>query len=136
MFGIILVMKSVVICGSRRFKKEIKEFANKLIKAGVVVFSPYLHEGKDEWDKLSSQYKKFTALGLTHDHFYKIRMADVVFVYNKDGYAGVSTTLEIGYAVALGKPIYGLSDKDEELCRVTLFREAIKTPKKLIDKLK
>ena len=136
MFGIILVMKSVVICGSRRFKKEIKEFANKLIKAGVVVFSPYLHEGKDEWDKLSSQYKKFTALGLTHDHFYKIRMADVVFVYNKGGYAGVSTTLEIGCALALGKPIYALSDKDEEFCRVTLFREIVKTPKKLINKLK
>ncbi|MBU4380614.1 nucleoside 2-deoxyribosyltransferase [Candidatus Parcubacteria bacterium] len=129
-------MKTVVICGSRRFKKEIREFESKLIKAGVVVFSPYLHEGKDEWDKLSLQYKKFVALGLTHDHFYKIRMADVVFVYNKDGYAGVSTTLELGYAVALGKPIYALSDKDEELCRLTLFREVIKTPRELINKLK
>ncbi|MBU1104600.1 nucleoside 2-deoxyribosyltransferase [Patescibacteria group bacterium] len=129
-------MKTVVICGSRRFKKEIREFESKLIKAGVVVFSSYLHEGKDEWDKLSLQYKKFVALGLTHDHFYKIRMADVVFVYNKDGYAGVSTTLELGYAVALGKPIYALSDKDEELCRLTLFREVIKTPRELINKLK
>ena len=129
-------MKSVVICGSRRFKKEIREFESKLIKAGVIVFSPYLHEGKDEWDKLSLQYKKFVALGLTHDHFYKIRMADVVFVYNKDGYAGVSTTLELGYAVALGKPIYALSDKDEELCRLTLFREVVQTPKELISKLK
>ena len=129
-------MKSVVICGSRRFKKEIRGFANNLINAGVVVFSPYLHEGKDEWDKLSLQYKKFTALGLTHDHLYKIKMADVVFIYNKGGYAGVSTTLEIGCALALGKPIYALSDKDEELCRVTLFRETVKTPKKLINKLK
>jgi len=129
-------MKSVVICGSRRFKKEIREFESKLIEGGVIVFSPYLHEGKDEWDKLSLQYKKFVALGLTHDHFYKIRMADVVFVYNKDGYAGVSTTLELGYAVALGKPIYALSDKDEELCRLTLFREVVKTPRELINKLK
>jgi len=129
-------MKSVVICGSRRFKKEIREFENKLIKAGVVVFSPYLHEGKGEWDKLPLQYRKFVGLGLTHDHFYKIRMADVVFVYNKDGYAGVSTTLEIGCAVALGKPIYALSDKDEEICRLTLFREVVKTPKELVNKLK
>lgn len=129
-------MKSVVICGSRRFKKEIREFESRLIKAGVVVFSPYLHEGKNEWDKLSIQYKKFVVLGLTHDHFYKIKMADVVFLYNKDGYSGVSTTLEIGYGVALGKPIYALSDKDEELCRLTLFREVVKTPKELVDKLK
>jgi len=103
---------------------------------GVVVYSPYLHEGKDEWNNLSEQYKKFTALGLTHDHFYKVKMADVVFIYNKNGYSGVSTTLELGYAVALGKPIYALSDKDEELCRSVLSREVIKTPKELIKKLK
>ena len=101
-FGKIKRMKTVVICGSRRFKKEIREFGSKLIKAGIVVFSPYLHEGKDEWDKLSLQYKKFVALGLTHNHFYKIRMADVVFVYNKDGYAGVSTALSLGMLLLLG----------------------------------
>ncbi|KKU56426.1 MAG: hypothetical protein UX78_C0009G0038 [Candidatus Amesbacteria bacterium GW2011_GWA2_47_11] len=129
-------MKSVVICGSRRFKKEIRKFEKELVKLGVVVYSPYLHEGKDEWNNLPEQYKKYTALGLTHDHFYKIKMADVVFVYNKNGYSGVSTTLELGYAVALGKPIYVLSDKDEELCRLVLFREVIKTPKELVKKLK
>ncbi|XOB40780.1 MAG: hypothetical protein ACKKMW_01805 [Candidatus Nealsonbacteria bacterium] len=94
-------MKSVVICGSRRFKPEIKEFAKKLKDLGVVVFSPYLHSGQDEWNNLSDTYKNFTALGLTHDHFYKIKMADVVFIYNKDGYSGNSTTLEIGCAVAM-----------------------------------
>jgi len=129
-------MKSVVICGSRRFKADIRKFEVELVRTGVVVYSPYLHEGKDEWDKLPLQYKKFTALGLTHDHFYKIKMADVVFVYNKDGYSGVSTTLELGAAVALGKPIYALSDKDEELCRLVLFRGFIKTPKELIKILK
>ena len=36
-------------------------------------------------------------------------MADIVFIYNKNGYAGVSTTLEIGGALMLGKPIYALS---------------------------
>jgi len=129
-------MKTVCICGSRRFKKEIRKFEKELVKMGVVVYSPYLHEGKDEWNNLSEQYKKFTALGLTHDHFYKVKMADVVFIYNKNGYSGVSTTLELGYAVALGKPIYALSDKDEELCRSVLSREVIKTPKELIKKLK
>ncbi len=129
-------MRSVVICGSRRFKSEIIKFEAELTKAGVVVYSPYLHEGQNEWNKLPLQYKKFTALGLTHDHFYKIKMADVVFVYNKNGYSGVSTTLEIGAAVAFGKPIYALSDKDEELCRLVLFRGFAKTPKQLIKFLK
>lgn len=113
-----------------------RKFEAELIKAGVVVYSPYLHEGKDEWNKLSLQYKKFTALGLTHDHFYKIKMADIVFVYNKGGYSGVSTTLELGAAVAFGKPIYALSDRDEELCRLVLFRGFVKTPKELIKILK
>jgi len=128
-------MKSVVLCGSRRFKAEITAFAKGLQKLGVVVYAPYLHMGKEDWNKLPDQYKKFTALGLTHDHFYKIKMADVVFIYNKGGYAGVSTTLEIGYAVASEKPIYSIAP-DDELCRHVLFREIIKTPKELLKKLK
>lgn len=129
-------MKTVVICGSRRFKPEIREFAKRLKKLGAVVYEPYLHSGQDEWAKLSDDYKKFVALGLTHDHFYKIQMADVVFVFNKDGYAGNSTTLEIGYAVALGKPIYALNGDDQELCRHVLFREIISSPTELAKKLK
>ena len=129
-------MKSVVICGSKRFKPEMRNFAAKLKKKGVTVYEPYLHSGQKEWQGMSDQYQKFIALGLTHDHMYKIKMADIVFVYNKNGYAGVSTTMEIGAAVALNKPIYAYSDKDIELCRLTLFREIIKTPNSLYKKLK
>ncbi|MFH1694712.1 MAG: nucleoside 2-deoxyribosyltransferase [Patescibacteria group bacterium] len=125
-------MKSVVICGSGRFKPEIREFCKKLRALGVVVYEPYLHSQQKEWEGLSDDYKNFIALGLTHDHFYKIDIADVVFVYNKDGYAGNSTTLEIGYAVAKDKPIYALSDKDEELCRDVLFRDYMSSPEELV----
>jgi len=129
-------MKSLVICGSKKYKPEMRSFAAKLKKFGIVVYEPYLHSGQKEWQELSDQYQKFIALGLTHDHMYKIKMADVVYIFNKDGYAGVSTTMEIGAAVALNKPIYAFSDKDTELCRLTLFREIIKTPKELYKKLK
>ena len=128
-------MKSVVLCGSRRFKPEMRAFATELKKLGVVVFEPYLHSTQEEWEQLPDDYKKFVALGLTHDHFYKIQMADVVFIFNKDGYSGNSTTLEIGYAVATGKPLYALSDKDEELCRHVLFREIISSAEELAKKL-
>lgn len=128
-------MKSVVLCGSRRFKPEIRRFAKQLKQLGVFVFEPYLHSGQGEWSHLSDDYKKFVALGLTHDHFYKIRLADAVFVYNKRGYSGNSTTLEIGYAVACGKPIYALAN-DEELCRHVLFREIVTSPKKLAERLR
>ena len=128
-------MKTVVICGSRRFKPEIREFGTKLKELGVIVFEPYLHSGQDEWEALSEEYKRFIALGLTHDHFYKIDMADVVFVYNKGGYSGNSTTLEIGYSVAAGKPIYAFSGDDEELCRHVLFREVVSSPEELAKRL-
>jgi nucleoside 2-deoxyribosyltransferase len=127
-------MKSLVICGSRRFKPEIREFAKELKDLGIVVYEPYLHSGQEEWERLSEDYQKFIALGLTHDHFYKIKMADAVFVYNKGGYSGNSTTLEIGYAVASGKPLYALA-KDDELCRHILFREIISSPQELAKKL-
>ncbi len=114
-------MKSVVVCGSRKFKPGIRKFAEELKNAGVIVYEPFLHSGADEWAKLSDDYKRFVALGLTHDHFYKIKMADVVFVYNQDGYAGPSTSMELGCAVALGKTVYALSSKDPEMCRLVLF---------------
>lgn len=129
-------MKSVCICGSRKFKPEVRKFAKELEKAGITVFIPYHHSGQEEWESLSEDYKKFVALGLTHDHFYKIKMADVIFIYNKGGYSGNSTTLEIGYAAALGKPIYAFSDKDEELCRKVLIRGFFKTANKFIRVLK
>ena len=99
-----------------------------------MVFEPYLHSGQDDWQELSDDHQKFIALGLTHDHFYKIKMADVVFIYNKDGYCGNSTTLEIGYAVAVGKPLYALA-VDKELCRQVLYREVVQTPEQLFKKL-
>lgn len=128
-------MRSVVLCGSRRFKPEMRKFGADLKKLGVVVFEPYLHSGQDEWKDMTQEYQNFVALGLTHDHIYKIKMADVVFIFNPGGYAGVSTTLEIGAALALGKPIYALS-RDEELCRNVLFRETVTTPRKLLQHLK
>ncbi|MDO8551213.1 MAG: hypothetical protein Q7S03_00830 [bacterium] len=129
-------MKSVVLCGSKRFKSELRTFAKKLKEKGVVIFEPNLHSAGEQWGSLSDDYKNYIALGLTHDHFYKIRMADVLFLYNKEGYCGVSVTLELGYAVALGKPIYALSDKDEELARKILIREFITSPSELIKRLK
>ena len=129
-------MKSVVLCGSRRFKPGIRKFGADLKKLGVVVYEPYLHSGQEEWEGLSQEYRNFIALGLTHDHFLKIKMADVVYIYNEGGYIGNSTTMEMAYAVALGKPIYALSDKDEELCRRVLVRGIVKTPRQLLKLLK
>lgn len=128
-------MKSVVICGSRRFKKEIRKFAGQLRKAGVVVYEPILNDDP-KINELPSHFKRFSFLGLTHHQLSVIRKAEVVFIYNKDGYMGNSSTLELGFAEALGRPIYALSEDKDEPCRNVLFDEIIKTPKDLVKKLK
>ncbi len=127
-------MKSVVICGSRRFEIEIRKFAKELNKNGVVVYEPILNQDR-RINKLPENLKRYSFLGLTHHHFSFIRKADVVYMFNKGGYLGNSGTMELGFAEALGKPIYTLSEDKEEPCRNVLFDEIIKTPKELIKKL-
>jgi hypothetical protein len=128
-------MKSVVICCSRRFEKEVRKFAKDLKKMGVVVYEPILNQDKRIND-LPPNLKRFSFLGLTHHHFSFIRKADVVYIYNKAGYMGVSSTLELGFAEALGKPIFAYSEADLEPVRPVLFDEIITTPKELIKRLK
>ena len=130
-------MKSVVICGSSRFSVEMKEFSNKLKKLEILVYEPHLYRAAGGvWAEIKDFDKKFVALGLTYDHFHKIEMADVVYVYNKEGYAGVSTNMEIGFAVANNKPIYVYEEHDDELCRKILFTNVVKTAEDLLDYLK
>jgi hypothetical protein len=38
------LMKSAVICGSKRYRREIAEFAEQLEKLGVLVFEPNFKE--------------------------------------------------------------------------------------------
>ena len=127
-------MKTVVICGSRKFRQEILNFVAQLRELRVVVYAPHFESDHKDWDKLSKDYQHFIAMGLTYDHIQKIRMADVVFIYNKDGYSGVSVSLEIGCAIALSKPIYALAH-DEEICRETLFTEVIQSAEEFAKKL-
>lgn len=128
-------MRSVAICGSRRYKKEIREFAGTLKEAGIVVYEPILNDDPKIND-LPKHFKRFSFLGLTHHQFSLIRKADVGYFYNKNGYLGNSSTLELGFAEALGKPIYALTEDKDEPCRNVLFDEIIKTPRELIKKLR
>lgn len=128
-------MKSVVICGSTRFTKEIRKFASALKRAGVVTYEPFLNKNTNI-SKLSPDLKTYAFTGLTLHHFSFIRKADVVYIFNKGGYMGISSSMELGFAEALGKPIYAYSNEDEDIPRAVLFNEIIKTPKELIKRLK
>ena len=125
-------MKSVVICGSKRYRKEIAEFANELEKLGVLVFEPNFKEPLPENVELPSENVKHIVFkGLTLEHFDWIRKSEVCFISNKDDYVGVSVTMEMAYASALSKPIFALSPVTGDPCRDALIDKVVESSKEL-----
>lgn len=126
-------MKSVVVCGSKKYKDEIARFCRDLERLGVMVFEPSIQQPIFEDEKIHSEYvtsKLFK--GLTLEHFDWIRKSEVCFVYNKDDYVGTSVTMEMAYAAALGKPVFALSSKTGDPCRDALIDKIVTTPKELV----
>ncbi|MFA6437488.1 MAG: hypothetical protein WC242_00485 [Candidatus Paceibacterota bacterium] len=104
-------MKRVVICGSRRFEDEIKDFAAKLRDEGVIVHTPLLADIDCVLESAQSPKRaQLMASGLSKRLTDAIRMADIVFIFNKDGYIGVSTAFAIGYAQRGDTPVWFLED--------------------------
>ncbi|MBI4137653.1 MAG: hypothetical protein HY472_00175 [Candidatus Sungbacteria bacterium] len=138
-------MKSVVISGSQRYKHEIRSFASRLRELGApIVLEPdFNHDDelihKDEHERLRSQAYRDQLPTMIHRHFDYIRKADVCFVYNKNGYMGVNTTLELGFAHGKNMIIYALEpeliENGGEICRRLLFTEIVKTPEELVKRL-
>lgn len=125
-------MKSVVVCGSKRYAKEIAAFCKELEQLGALVFAPSFNPPIPEDALMHSEYVTSKIFkGLTLEHFDWIRKAEICYVFNKDDYAGASVSLEMGYACALGKPIFALSAKTGDPCRDALIDKVIKTPKQL-----
>jgi hypothetical protein len=122
-------VKSVVVCGSKRYKEEIKKFCEELEKLGVLVFEPSIQKPIPEDAFIHSDYVTSKIFkGLTLEHFDWIRKAEVCFVYNKEDYAGISVSMEMAYASALGKPVFALSYKTGDPCRDALIDKTITTP--------
>ena len=86
----------VCICGSTRFVDEMRAANRDLTLAGVIVVAP----GETGGLITTEQRTALDAL-----HLRKIDLADRVLVVNPGGYVGESTSREIAYARATGKPI-------------------------------
>ena len=126
-------MRTVAICGSKKFREQIHEFAVELEKLGVVVFEPNFKEPLPEYFKADSEnITNIIFKGLTLEHFDWIRKADVCFVYNAEDYVGVSVTMEMAYASALAKPVYALTPKTGDPCRDSMIDKVAPTPEGLL----
>ena len=94
----------VCICGSTRFVDEMSAANRDLTFAGVIVVAPgvFLPAEGQTADKLITDEQKSALDAL---HLRKIDLADRVLIVNPGGYIGESTSGEISYAHATGKPI-------------------------------
>nr|WP_241534529.1 hypothetical protein [Clavibacter michiganensis] len=86
----------VCICGSMRFRDEMRVAARDLALAGVIVVAPAEADGPVGADQKAA---------LDALHLRKIDLADRVLVVNPGGYVGESARREIAYARAAGKPV-------------------------------
>lgn len=86
----------VCICGSARFVDEMRAANRDLTFAGVIVVAP----GESDEPITPAQKSALDAL-----HLRKIDLADRILVVNPGGYVRESTSREIAYARAAGKPI-------------------------------
>lgn len=121
-------MKSVVISVSLKFFDEMMNWANALKSKGVKVYHPEDFSFKN----LKSDELEYAVSGTTYGYFQKIRKADVMLLFNIDGYAGTSTTLELGYATACAKPVVSL-EKDPEPARNVLIDRQVTNVEELLE---
>lgn len=86
----------VCICGSIRFVEQLRSANRDLTLTGAIVVAP-----SEAGESITHEQK--AALGALH--LRKIDLADRVLVVNPGGYIGESTSSEIAYAHATGKPV-------------------------------
>jgi len=114
-------MATVTLCGSGKRRAEIFEAARLLRDVGAVVLAPPLHNITELVGAQPTECLELAWKGATFAHLNRIEKADVVFIVNPDGYVGPSTTLELGYAVALRKLVVAMRADTGEPARHVLF---------------
>jgi len=95
--------KKICISGSMKFRDIIKQTMAKFEELGFEALFPNIDYTLETNDIVMSIEE---SKRLANDHYQAIRTADGCYFILPKGYIGTSCKLELGYAVALGKPIY------------------------------
>lgn len=108
--------EKICLCGSTKFKKEFIDVNAHLTMLGHIVTSVgfFSHEFDTLMNTVSKEddiLDKNAKYYLDALHMTKVMEADSIFVINKDGYIGESTSREIYLAMLLGKNLYFLEPK-------------------------
>lgn len=98
-------MKVITVCGSYKYKNEMKEITEKMALKGNCMLTPI------ELTKPNKEaYTKEEALMIDKMHKEKIKLSNAILVVNVGGYIGNSTKSEIEYAKSLNKEVLYYTD--------------------------
>ncbi len=129
-------MKKICFCGSFKFYQEMEDAAKLLRGKGFMVIVPqpsHIRHGHKP-QELKKKYDKATLTKWEGEgafsHLENIRKSDVVYIFNQGSYLGPAVTVEIGYSLALGKPIFARA-KIKDIT-VTNFVKAVVSPQNLV----
>lgn len=134
-------MKIICFCGSFKFYIEMEKAAANLRKKGFEVIVPqpsHIRHGHKPEVLKSGKYDKKTLTRWEGEgalaHLQNIRKSDAVYIFNKGSYLGPAVTVEIGFSLALKKPIFARAPIED--ITVTNFIKAVVSPKKLAEILR
>jgi hypothetical protein len=101
-------LKATVSGSFRRYMPAVQDAVYALTEMGIKVLSPADPRVVDQFgDFLFVASDKLRSIGLVQRrHFAAIAASDFVWLVSEDGYVGNSASAEIGYALAVGVPVY------------------------------
>jgi len=100
---------SIVISGSfRKCYEDICRALKRFESLGIRVLSPQHSDIVNPGDDfvLLETDKSECPQEIEREHLNAILRADALYLYNADGYVGPSSAMEMGWALAFGRPVY------------------------------
>lgn len=123
-------MKTVCLCGSFKFYHEMSKVEEILVRNGLKCIKPVPFPHGDPGNRRTREEEKIG----TKEHIENVKQADIIYVVDKDGYVGRSTSVEIGVAYGLGKKIYAMERIKDTA--VDILVDEVLSPEELISKIK
>lgn len=113
--------KAVLSGSYHRQPVQLAKVFRELEVTGCRILSPLSITFTNESDAVlktaAESNLQFTPAELEKYHLRAIAEADFVWLYAPDGYIGLSAAFEIGYGVAIGKPIFTNHSLQDEMLR-------------------
>lgn len=108
----------VVLCGSFHRKPEVlRRLFHELETTGCRILSPLTLEFTDSMRPFvaTNSEADLSNADIERFHLRAIRDADFVMLHAPDGHVGLSASYEMGFASALGKPVFTLQKPTDDM---------------------